>query len=214
MRYRLPPWTPDQVQGDDPSRLQMDLYMPDTVTLDGAEFTLRPMEADDKAAVLRFAESLPPHDLLFLKRDITKRPVVDAWIESNDDGSMTTLLADRDGELVATAALLQDPLSWSPHLGEVRVLVAEAARKHGLGRTLIEAIFRAALDKGLEKLTARMTPDQAGAITVFEEMGFRGEALLKDHVRDAEGQTHDIVILSCDVANASAHIEALGMGEG
>lgn len=186
--------------------------MPETVTLDGTEYVLRPLDADDKAGLLRFAEGLPPHDLLFLERDITKRPVVDAWIAQNDDGAINTLLAEQDGELVACAALIQDPLSWSPHLGEVRVLVAEKARKHGLGRHLITEIFRFALDKGLEKLTARMTPDQLGAITVFEETGFRGEALLKDHVRDAEGETHDIVILACNVENATAHIEALGMG--
>ncbi|NNC73620.1 MAG: GNAT family N-acetyltransferase [Sphingomonadaceae bacterium] len=171
------------------------------------------MEADDKAAVIRFAESLPPHDLLFLNRDITKRPVVDAWIASNEDGSMTTLLAEYEGELVGCAALRQDPMSWSPHVGELRVLVAKGARKHGLGRYLIEQAFRVALDKDLEKLTARMTPDQSGAITVFEELGFRGEALLKDHVRDGGGDMHDIVVLACNVRNAAAHIEALGMGE-
>ena len=137
-----------------------------------ADISLRPMVADDKAAILRFAEALPPHDLLFLERDITKRPVVDAWIEANDSGAATTLLAERNGAIAGCAALIQDPFSWSPHLGEVRVLVAEEARNSGLGRKLIEEIFGIALDKGLEKLTARMTPDQAAAITVFEEMAF------------------------------------------
>ena len=187
--------------------------MPENVTLDGAEYALRPMTPDDKAALLRFAEALPPHDLLFVARDITKRPVVDAWIAQEEEGSIATMLAEQDGELVGCAALVRDPLSWSPHVGEVRVLVAEKARAHGLGRRLIEETMRGALDKELTRLIARMTPDQKAAITVFEEMGFSGEALLKDHVRDADGTYHDIVILACDVPRVAAQIEAMGIGE-
>jgi hypothetical protein len=43
---------------------------------------------------------------------------------------------------------------------------------------------RVALGLGVEKLTAQLTADQRGALTVFESMGFRGEALLRDrHTR-------------------------------
>lgn len=188
--------------------------MPETITLDGADYVLRAMTPDDKAAILAFAAALPSHDLLFLRRDITKRQVVDAWIEQNEAGSFETLLAERDGELCGCAALFTDALSWSPHIGEIRVLVSQSARGYGLGRVLIEHSFRTALAKGLKKLTAQMTVDQKGAITVFEEFGFRGEALLRDHVRDAEGALHDIVILACDVDRATSQLEAYGMGEG
>jgi RimJ/RimL family protein N-acetyltransferase len=74
--------------------------------------------------------------------------------------------------------------------------------------------FRLALSFGIEKITAQMTADQAGAIAVFETMGYRAEALLRDHVRDPEGKKHDIVILSHDVANFAARMVAYGMGEG
>lgn len=187
--------------------------MADTITLGGASYTLRAMTADDKAAILAFAGSLPPHDLLFLRRDITKRKVVDAWIAQTEAGTFETVLAEEDGRIVGCAALYTDPLSWSPHVGEVRVLVATTARQHGLGRALIERCFRIALGKGLRKLTAQMTVDQKGAITVFEELGFRGEALLRDHVCDTDGALHDIVILSCDVERATGQLEALGMAE-
>ena len=38
-------------------------------------------------------------------------------------------------------------------------------------------------------------------------------ALLRDHVTDREGNTHDIVILSHDVARVSAQHEAMGLSE-
>jgi hypothetical protein len=61
---------------------------------------------------------------------------------------------------------------------------------------------------------ARMTPDQRGAIALFEEMGFRGEAMLRDHVRDREGKVHDLAILSLDVARMEAQHGAFGLSDG
>jgi hypothetical protein len=39
-------------------------------------------------------------------------------------------------------------------------------------------------------------------------MGFAAEALLKDHVRDPSGTYHDILILSCDIANAQSRMRS------
>jgi len=187
--------------------------MNENVTLKGVRFDLRDLTAADKDGVLAFAGALPAHDLLFLRRDITKPKVVEAWIEATAAGAFTTILAENDGAIVGCVALYTDPLSWSPHVGELRVLVSGEVRQHGLGRFLVEQGFQIALEKGLKKLTAQMTVDQKGAITVFEELGFRGEALLKDQVQDAEGNLHDLVTLSCDVESATSRLEAYGIGE-
>jgi len=77
-------------------------------------------------------------------------------------------------------------------------------RGKGLGRALLEASIRLAVEGGATKLLARMTPDQRGAITLFEESGFRGEAMLRDHVQDRSGALHDLAILSMIVARANA----------
>lgn len=187
--------------------------MHETVTLGGLEFVLRNMVDTDKAAVLEFARALPSHDLLFLRRDITQAKVVEAWIDATQAGAFDTLLAEKDGDVIGSVALYTDPLSWSPHVGDLRVLVAEGARQHGLGRFLVEQGFRIALEKGLLKLTAQMSVDQKAAITVFEELGFRGEALLKDQVQDAHGGLHDLVTLACDVKSATSRLAAYGVGE-
>ena len=44
-------------------------------------------------------------------------------------------------------------------------------------------------------------------------MGFRGEAMLRDHVRDSEGKVHDLAILSLDVARAEAQHGAFGFND-
>jgi hypothetical protein len=56
-----------------------------------------------------------------------------------------------------------------------------------------------------------MTVDQRGAIAVFEGMGFRAEALLRDHVEDRDGNKHDLVILSHDVAKFQGQMAAYGL---
>ena len=45
----------------------------------------------------------------------------------------------------------------------------------------------------------------------FEGLGFKAEALLRDHVQDKAGQKHDIVVLGHNVAQVQAQMEAYGL---
>jgi L-amino acid N-acyltransferase YncA len=180
----------------------------------GGSVEIRYMAASDRDGVLAFAQHLPTHDLLFLPRDISQPKVLDAWIREIDRGALTTLLAVRGGSVLGCATIVRDPLSWSPHVAELRVVMLASARGTGLGRKLIEEAFGLAVSLGIEKIVAQMTADQGSAIAVFETMGYRAEALLRDHVRDAAGVKHDIVILSHDVAKFAARMAAYGLGEG
>jgi L-amino acid N-acyltransferase YncA len=188
----------------------MDGY-PRTVALAGGDVELRFMRAGDEAAVLAFARALPPHDLLFLPRDITHAKVLGAWVREIERGAMISLLAFRGGDVLGCATIVRDPLSWSPHVAELRVVVASAARGQGLGRVLSAAAGELAVATGTEKLVAHMTPDQIGAVTVFETMGYRAEGLLRDHVKDADGVKHDLVILSLDVERFRTRSAAYGL---
>jgi RimJ/RimL family protein N-acetyltransferase len=185
---------------------------PRSVDTKGGSITLELMTAAHEGEVLDFASALPAHDLLFLRRDITQPKVLGAWTRQIESGEITSLLARApDGHLLGCSAVVRDEHSWSPHLGELRVLVAPDGREQGLGRLLIQESFLIALSLGLEKLVAQMTPDQTAAINVFEEMGFKAEALLKDHVRDQDGRKHDIVILSHDVEAIQSQMQAYGL---
>ena len=186
---------------------------PRKVSLGGEMVTLRPMNGMDRAALLAFSSALPGHDLLFLPVDITRPAVIDAWVDAIERGAVTTLLADRDGVVQGYAAVDRGQLDWSPHVAELRVLVAGAMRGKGLGRLLTQEAFALALELGIEKMVAQMTVDQKGAIAVFEGMGFRPEALLRDHVKDREGKKHDLLVLSHDVARFQSQMDAYGVSE-
>ena len=152
------------------------------------EFEMRYMQADDEAAVSRFARAPPAHDLLFM------------------------LLALKDGHVRGCAAIIRDELSWSPHVGEMRLVVDTAIRGKGFGRALMQECFAVALELGVEKLTAYMTADPAAAIAVFEDFGFHAEAMLSEHVRDRDGNKFDVVMLSHDVNKFLARMEIFGAG--
>ena len=184
---------------------------PKTVTSGGVSLSFRLMTRGDEARLLAFAKTLPPHDLLFLRRDVSNPKVVAAWIEAVQEGSIWTVLAERAGALFGCAAIVRDLYSWSPHVGEVRVLVSPEFRQKGLGRQLIQEAVKTAIGMGLKKLTAQMTIDQRGAVAIFEEIGFRGEALLKDHVFDRDGVKHDLAVLALDVDGLGRQHELFGV---
>jgi RimJ/RimL family protein N-acetyltransferase len=184
---------------------------PSVVATDGGDITLRPMAPGDADAVLDFAQGLPVHDLLFLPRDITQPKVMAAWVKAIEKGTTTTLLAWDGDAVVGCAAIFRDPHSWSPHIGELRVVTSAGLRGRGVGRAMIQACFAIMLQTGIEKIVAQMTIDQEGAIAVFESLGFRSEGLLRDHVQDRDGKRHDIVILSHDVAKVLGQMNAYGV---
>jgi L-amino acid N-acyltransferase YncA len=175
--------------------------------------TLRFMTAGDRNAVLDFAQALPVHDLLFLRRDITRPEVVDLWLDDIKRERIMTILAECEGALAGYVTVDRGDVSWSPHVAELRVMVASAMRRRGLGRVLTMEGFRIALDLGVEKMVAQMTTDQDGAIAVFETLGFRTEALLRNHVKDREGHKLDLLIMAHDVERFLAQMEAYGIAE-
>ena len=181
------------------------------VVTEAGDIELRMMGPADEALVLDFARQLPQHDLLFLPRNISQPKVLSAWINEIDRGDITSLLAIRQGVVVGCGTLVRDPHSWSPHVGEIRMVVSLDVRGQGVGRALSQETFAIALGAGLEKLSVQMTVDQQAAIALFESLGFRAEALLRDHVRDVDGKKHDIVVLGHNVAQVRAQLEAYGV---
>lgn len=184
--------------------------MSETVTLAGKALSIRAPQTGDEAAMARFAAAVPVHDLMFLARDIRQPKVLGAWLGAQASGEITSFIAlDGDG-VAATVAAHSDRLSWSAHVWDIRLLVAPDWRGKGLGRMLLERAVAAAIAAGATRLTARMTPDQAGAITLFEETGFRAEALLRGQLRDADGKLHDLAVLAMDPGVQAARRDAFG----
>jgi RimJ/RimL family protein N-acetyltransferase len=165
-------------------------------SLKGQTVVLRPLEPRDRDALVALARALPEDDLLFLQRDITQPTEVDRWIEEAAGDGLVTLVAWQGQRAVGYATFDRGTVRWTRHVAELRVVVAPAARGLGLGRLLLELVFEMALEEGVTKVIARMTPDQTGAQRLFKRLGFTEEAVLREHAIGANGLTHDLLVLS------------------
>lgn len=190
------------------------LTLPRQVRLDDESYiTMRLLGRNDIAEFLQFTQTLPDHDLLFLRTDITDAGVVATWLDNIEAGQIVTIVAERDGRIWGYGSLHLSNAPWSQHVGELRVLINSEQRGKGLGRALTDAIFAQAIDRGIEKMVAQMTIDQKGAISTFEQLGFKAEALLRDHVKDRTGQKHDLLVYAHDVAEFQSQMSVWGMSE-
>jgi hypothetical protein len=137
-------------------------------------------------------------------------------LETDSVKSFTDHLEDED--LLFLSRDIRQPKvieAWSRSL-ESGDIVTIAAMRQGeiVGTTaVVQESFLMGLDLGLEKLTVRMLLGQDRAITVFEEMGFRTEAMFRDHVKDPSGKKFDLLMMSHDVAGVQSRMQAYGLDE-
>jgi RimJ/RimL family protein N-acetyltransferase len=170
---------------------------PKTVTLkNGGTVAIRPLKEEDEHALRDFYLSLTPEDRRYLKHDVTNPKIVHQWTHYIDYDHVIPLVAEESGTIVAAATLHRNPHSWSPHVGEIRLVTHKDFRRSGLGMLMAKEIFSIATYVRLEKVIAEMVEDQTAAIRIFEKMGFEREALLRNQVIDHEGQQRDLVVMS------------------
>jgi RimJ/RimL family protein N-acetyltransferase len=181
---------------------------PWTTNIGGVHVTFRLMTPDDRDAVLEFARALPPEDLIFLRTDITQAKTVDTWMGYIKSERTISVVAEVDGKIAGYASIHMNDALWTRHVCELRVLVSADHRGIGLGKRLTNEGFAIAKDLGLKKITAQMATDQRSARQVFEHLGFRPEALLADHAMSRDGHTHDLLLMSYDVAGFSNDVPA------
>jgi ribosomal protein S18 acetylase RimI-like enzyme len=172
-----------------------------------------PLDGAHADALLAFFRALPDADRTFIKEEVTDPETVRAmaagppaesrarrWVALGEDGA----------EVIGYVAVL--PLAgWSDHVGEIRLVVAPASRGSGLGRDLARHALVQAVEAGLTKLVVEVVPDQGPALALFTALGFSGEALLQDQIRDRDGQLQDLMVLAHHVSETWSRMDTVGM---
>lgn len=161
--------------------------------------TFRLMRAEDKELFKHFIRSLPPEDNFYLLVDVQRDEAIDSWMKGVESGATLSVIALEDNQMIGYANLHTNEVPWIRHVGELRLSVSPAYRSRGLGKTLANEVFAIAKARGLQKIWARMAGSQKAAQSLFESLGFHAEALLADFVKNANGRTEDLVIMSYDV---------------
>jgi ribosomal protein S18 acetylase RimI-like enzyme len=173
--------------------------------------TVVPLTEAHCEALLRFFADLPEGDRTFIREDVTDPDVVRGWVAGSPGVDRWVAVNDGD-RVLGYVAVLRLP-GRSDHVGEVRLVVAPAGRGAGLGRELARHAVVHALEAGLTKLVVEVVADQGPALALFTGLGFTGEALLVDHIRDRDGQLRDLMVLAHHVGETWAGMAAVGLPE-
>ena len=158
----------------------------------------RPMQAEDKELFRSFIRLLPRKDNYYLLTDVHNDQAIDRWMEKIRSGETIGVIATEGGDMIGYCNLKTNDLPWTRHVGEIRISVSAAYRGRGIGKALAEQIFSIARARGLQKLWAQMAISQDAAQHMFKSLGFRTEALLSDFVKNENGLTETLVIMSHD----------------
>jgi L-amino acid N-acyltransferase YncA len=169
---------------------------------------IRALEPEDQPAIGRFLERVPEGDRTFFKEDVSDPEVRAAWVRP---GAARSLAVEGDDVLGYVAVV---PLQgWSSHVGEVRVIVDPDHRGQGIGRALARHAVLEALNLGLTKMVVEVVADQEPTIAMFRSHGFDPEALLRDHVRDQNGELRDLMILAHSVEESFSAMTTAGLAD-
>ncbi len=141
------------------------------------ELTIRPFEERDQAAARRLVlAGLGDH---FGVIDETRNPDLDDILASYVGPGHLFILAERDGELVGTGALVTESVG----VGRlVRMSVDRQRRGQGIGRALVAHLVAAARERGDRRLLVETNDDWQDAIGLYRSCGFVEEDRRADEV--------------------------------
>lgn len=167
---------------------------------DSNKLTIRPMVATDLERSYSFFQELPEDIRLYLKVDVTKKDVVKRRMKQDDLRQHHRLVALDNDKIVADATIYREIYNWKKHLGEIRVIISPKYHRKGLGTILIHELYVMANLLGIEILYAHIMEVQQSALTVFSKLGFKQEIVKRGHTKDLHGQKHDLIVMSCNLA--------------
>jgi len=156
--------------------------------------TIAELQPGHREALGRFLDALPEGDLTFIEEEVGDPAVVDAWVAGGGRARRWVAVGD-DGAVAGLVALVALH-GWASHVGELRLVVDPERRGQGIGTALARHALLQAAGMELGKVVVEVVAEQEAAVRMFFELGFEGEALLRDHIRDRSGALRDLLVLA------------------
>ena len=142
---------------------------------DGRIVTIRPIQADDKMRLLYFGEALPQDDWLYLEHDLRSPEIVARLCNAASAEHWRQIVAVDADDRFAAYASVRMLAGRTSHVAIVKLVIADAYRRVGLGTAMGEVIFEEAKQLSAHKVVVEMLEAQKSGQAIFARLGFRIE---------------------------------------
>ena len=136
---------------------------------------------------------------MYLRRDITDKETVKKIIKTSKSGENPKIIALDKNIIIAYGLLELDNRHWKKNSAELRLLISKDYRRKGLGMLIARELYSLAISKKVEEIIVKMMRPQKAAISIFNRLKFKQEAVITDYVMDLDGKKQDLIIMCCDV---------------
>jgi len=174
--------------------LERETFVP-SVLRDGRAVTIRPLDEQDRSALLAFGRALPQGDLLYLEDDLASPEMIARLINVRFSENWRQIVASVGDQIIGYGALRRLP-GWSCHVARINLIVSAGWRRQRLGSALAQAIVDAARDLQIDKLTVEMIETQFAGRAIFDRLGFQIEGQFSRHACDRQGRHHTLIVMA------------------
>jgi RimJ/RimL family protein N-acetyltransferase len=91
---------------------------------------------------------------------------------------------------------MRDPHPSSAHVADLGLMVAASHRRLGIGTALMLAAEDWAGRAGVTKLELHVFPHNAGAIALYEKLGYEREGLRRGQYASTDGRLRDVILMA------------------
>ena len=163
---------------------------------------IRPAQLDDADALVELARAVGSEPGGWLLSDSRWRSAGDERrylkaVRRHPDAGVF-VAEDEDG-IVGRLSIARDPHPASRHVADLGLMVAASARRHGIGRALLEQAAVWAREAGVRKLELHVFPWNEAAIALYDAFGFDREGYRQGHYLRA-GEDVDAILMAYRVS--------------
>ncbi len=171
-------------------------YPKECVLKECEEAIIRPLDTGDAEHLADFYQHIPIEDRWFMSYDVTDSNVVKKRFDGMAAGEITSIIALCCDKIVGQGTLYKQMFGATRHVGRFRILVLPEFRKKRLGTWLLLDLIQLAMDEGLEMLrTDLVVGIESAAIEAVQKFDFFRRSVLKNYVKDINGNRHDLIIM-------------------
>jgi RimJ/RimL family protein N-acetyltransferase len=123
--------------------------------------------------------------------------IIREWNQESNSRFMVARMSDR---IVGAISITGGNKERTHHVGMIEVFVDRNARGRGVGRALVEAaILWAEQNPILRKLALHVFEDNARAVALYADLGFKVEGRLEGEFQEMDGRLRDDLVMARQV---------------